>query len=197
MGWILISFDRLTWLQGCPFLETLQKIQKLCTTTSECTVQVFCSLWVSISHYFLFRKLHLLYMEIFQGCIVYVGVKFVNKFATVALLCVIFSIIAVYTGIFTNIHGNDKLRWVEIKNLLIFTKNYSKLEITKIFCSTNFHNKIFPACVCLESDCSKISKSITALKKSMVFYGTISVKLLTKPTSFWILRYWKTLKNTS
>lgn len=44
------------------------------------------------------------------GCIVYVGVKFVNKFATVALLCVIFSIIAVYTGIFTNIHGNDKLK---------------------------------------------------------------------------------------
>lgn len=44
------------------------------------------------------------------GCIVYVGVKFVNKFATVALLCVIFSIIAVYTGIFTNIHGNDRLK---------------------------------------------------------------------------------------
>lgn len=44
------------------------------------------------------------------GCIVYVGVKFVNKFASVALLCVIFSIIAVYTGIFTNIHGNDKLK---------------------------------------------------------------------------------------
>lgn len=48
------------------------------------------------------------------GGIVYVGVKFVNKFATVALLCVIFSIIAVYTGIFYNIHGNDKLKWVEV-----------------------------------------------------------------------------------
>ncbi|CAO1414154.1 unnamed protein product [Diamesa tonsa] len=46
---------------------------------------------------------------IIMGCIVYVGVKFVNKFATVALLCVIFSIIAVYTGIFTNINGNDNL----------------------------------------------------------------------------------------
>lgn len=44
-----------------------------------------------------------------MGCIVYLGVKFVNKFATVALLCVIFSIIAVYTGIFTNINGNDNL----------------------------------------------------------------------------------------
>lgn len=45
-----------------------------------------------------------------KGAIVYVGVKFVNKFATVALLCVIFSIIAVYTGIFYNINGNDKLK---------------------------------------------------------------------------------------
>jgi hypothetical protein len=30
------------------------------------------------------------------------------------LLCVIFSIIAVYTGIFTNVHGNDKLKWVSL-----------------------------------------------------------------------------------
>uniref|UniRef100_A0A182M9S6 SLC12A transporter C-terminal domain-containing protein n=1 Tax=Anopheles culicifacies TaxID=139723 RepID=A0A182M9S6_9DIPT len=44
-----------------------------------------------------------------MGLIVYVGVKFVNKFATVALACVIFSIIAVYAGIFNNIDGNDKL----------------------------------------------------------------------------------------
>lgn len=46
---------------------------------------------------------------LFMGCIVYVGVKFVNKFASVALLCVIFSIIAIYVGIFTNINGNDNL----------------------------------------------------------------------------------------
>uniref|UniRef100_A0A1Q3G591 Putative amino acid transporter n=2 Tax=Culex tarsalis TaxID=7177 RepID=A0A1Q3G591_CULTA len=44
-----------------------------------------------------------------MGLIVYLGVKFVNKFATVALACVIFSIIAVYAGIFHNIDGNDKL----------------------------------------------------------------------------------------
>lgn len=43
------------------------------------------------------------------GLIVFLGVKFVNKFATVALACVIFSIIAVYIGIFDNIHGNEKL----------------------------------------------------------------------------------------
>ncbi|XP_017839242.1 solute carrier family 12 member 4 isoform X2 [Drosophila busckii] len=44
-----------------------------------------------------------------MGLIVFLGVKFVNKFATVALACVIFSIIAVYVGIFDNINGNDKL----------------------------------------------------------------------------------------
>ncbi|XP_034237314.1 solute carrier family 12 member 4 isoform X3 [Thrips palmi] len=44
-----------------------------------------------------------------MGTIVFVGVKFVNKFAAVALACVIFSIIAVYAGIFVNWNGNDNL----------------------------------------------------------------------------------------
>jgi potassium/chloride transporter 4/5/6 len=44
-----------------------------------------------------------------MSTIVYLGVKFVNKFATVALACVILSIIAVYVGIFVNWNGNDKL----------------------------------------------------------------------------------------
>lgn len=47
-----------------------------------------------------------------MGTIVFVGVKFVNKFAAVALACVLLSIIAVYVGIFTNFHGNDKLQLV-------------------------------------------------------------------------------------
>lgn len=45
----------------------------------------------------------------FSGTIVFIGVKFVNKFAAVALACVICSIIAVYVGIFDNFNGNDKL----------------------------------------------------------------------------------------
>lgn len=45
-----------------------------------------------------------------MGMVVFVGVKFVNKFATVALACVILSITAVYTGIFVNFNGNDKLQ---------------------------------------------------------------------------------------
>lgn len=47
-----------------------------------------------------------------MGTIVFIGVKFVNKFATIALACVIFSILAVYVGIFVNINGNDNLQLV-------------------------------------------------------------------------------------
>ncbi|XP_037941652.1 solute carrier family 12 member 6-like [Teleopsis dalmanni] len=46
---------------------------------------------------------------LFMGLIVFLGVRFVNKFAAVALACVILSIVAVYVGIFDNIHGNEKL----------------------------------------------------------------------------------------
>nr|CAD7460580.1 unnamed protein product [Timema tahoe] len=44
-----------------------------------------------------------------MGTIVFLGVKFVNKFATVALACVLLSILAVYVGIFYNFYGSDKL----------------------------------------------------------------------------------------
>ena len=50
-----------------------------------------------------------LMLLIIIGSVVSVGVKFVNKFAVVALGCVICSIIAVYVGIFVNINGNTKL----------------------------------------------------------------------------------------
>jgi len=43
------------------------------------------------------------------GFVVYIGVQFVNKFASVALACVIASIFAIYVGLFVNFHGNDKL----------------------------------------------------------------------------------------
>ena len=46
------------------------------------------------------------------GLVVFVGVKFVNKFAAVALMCVIGSIITIYVGLFVNFNGNDKLRYV-------------------------------------------------------------------------------------
>lgn len=46
-----------------------------------------------------------------MGTIVFFGVKFVNKFATVALACVILSILAVYVGLFVNVNGNDSLKY--------------------------------------------------------------------------------------
>lgn len=45
-----------------------------------------------------------------MGTIVYLGVKFVNRFASIALACVIMSIIAVYAGIAYNFNGSDKLQ---------------------------------------------------------------------------------------
>ncbi|XP_051176249.1 solute carrier family 12 member 6 isoform X5 [Leptopilina boulardi] len=54
-----------------------------------------------------------------MGTIVFIGVKFVNKFATVALACVIFSIIAVYVGLFVNVNGNDLLKMCTLGNRLL------------------------------------------------------------------------------
>jgi len=42
-----------------------------------------------------------------MGTIVYVGVQFVNKFAGVALACVLLTILSIYVGIFYNFTGND------------------------------------------------------------------------------------------
>lgn len=78
-----------------------------------------------------------------MGTIVFVGVKFVNKFAAVALACVLFSILAVYVGIFTNINGNDKLHLCVLGNRLLkvssidhCTKNATG-PLYKTFCPNN------------------------------------------------------------
>ncbi|KAG5884024.1 hypothetical protein JTB14_014798 [Gonioctena quinquepunctata] len=77
-----------------------------------------------------------------MGLIVFVGVKFVNKFATVALACVIFSILAVYIGIFVNINGNDNLHMCVLGKRLLKIhdpfENCHKNEsgmLHKMFCS--------------------------------------------------------------
>ncbi|XP_025405084.1 solute carrier family 12 member 4 isoform X3 [Sipha flava] len=54
-----------------------------------------------------------------MSSIVYVGVKFVNKFASVALACVLLSILSVYVGIFYNFHGSDKLLSCSLGNRLL------------------------------------------------------------------------------
>lgn len=40
------------------------------------------------------------------GILVFIGVRFVSKFAPVALFCVLVSILSVYLGIFVNYNGN-------------------------------------------------------------------------------------------
>ena len=45
---------------------------------------------------------------VIMGSIVFVGVKFVNKFASVALACVLLTIFSIYVGIVVNVNGNDK-----------------------------------------------------------------------------------------
>ena len=48
------------------------------------------------------------FFVIAMGTIVFFGVKFVNKFAAVALACVLLTIFSIYVGIFVNINGNHK-----------------------------------------------------------------------------------------
>ncbi len=45
---------------------------------------------------------------IVMGLIVFVGVKFVNKFASVALACVLLTIFSIYVGLIVNVNGNTK-----------------------------------------------------------------------------------------
>ncbi|KZC06268.1 Solute carrier family 12 member 6 [Dufourea novaeangliae] len=54
-----------------------------------------------------------------MGTIVFIGVKFVNKFATVALACVIFSIISVYVGLFNNFYGSEALKMCTLGKKLL------------------------------------------------------------------------------
>ncbi|KAJ8736130.1 hypothetical protein PYW08_006786 [Mythimna loreyi] len=78
-----------------------------------------------------------------MGMVVFVGVKFVNKFATVALACVILSITAVYVGIFVNFNGNDKLQMCVLGKRLLKDININNCTkqigapLHNIFCPNN------------------------------------------------------------
>ncbi|KAM7341781.1 solute carrier family 12 member kcc isoform 6-T8 [Cochliomyia hominivorax] len=113
---------------------------------------------------------------VFMGLIVFLGVKFVNKFAAVALACVIFSIIAVYVGIFDNIHGNEKLYMCVLgKRLLkdIPIDNCTKDDtfLTDLYCPNGECDKYF-----LEHNVTKV-KGIKGLA-SGVFYENLMPSFL-------------------
>lgn len=48
------------------------------------------------------------FLLILMGLVVFLGVKVVNKFAGIALFCVLGSIVAIYVGVFVNVYGNEK-----------------------------------------------------------------------------------------
>ncbi|XP_017018553.1 solute carrier family 12 member 6 isoform X1 [Drosophila kikkawai] len=115
---------------------------------------------------------------IFMGLIVFVGVKFVNKFATVALACVILSIIAVYVGIFDNIHGNEKLYMCVLGKRLL--KDIPIENCTK---EDTFLRDIY----CPEGRCEEyyLANNVTKVKgikglASGVFYDNIFPSFLEK-----------------
>ncbi|XP_020817982.1 solute carrier family 12 member 6 isoform X1 [Drosophila serrata] len=115
---------------------------------------------------------------IFMGLIVFVGVKFVNKFATVALACVILSIIAVYVGIFDNIHGNEKLYMCVLGKRLL--KDIPIENCTK---EDSFLRDIY----CPEGRCEEyyLANNVTKVKgikglASGVFYDNIFPSFLEK-----------------
>uniref|UniRef100_W8BPR2 Solute carrier family 12 member 6 n=1 Tax=Ceratitis capitata TaxID=7213 RepID=W8BPR2_CERCA len=113
-----------------------------------------------------------------MGLIVFLGVKFVNKFAAVALACVIFSIIAVYIGIFDNINGNEKLYMCVLgKRLLkdIPIDNCTKSDslLSDIFCDENGCDEYYT-----NNNVSKV-KGIKGLA-SGVFYENVLPSFLEK-----------------
>ena len=55
-----------------------------------------------------------------MGLIVFLGVKIVNKFASVALFCVLASILCIFAGVFVNVNGNDKSKYEQTN----ITNNY-------------------------------------------------------------------------
>ena len=60
--------------------------------------------WIKFNNFRVYGSALLVIM----GSIVFVGVKFVNKFASVALACVLLTIFSIYVGIAVNSTGNHK-----------------------------------------------------------------------------------------
>ena len=66
--------------------------------------------WVKFNNF----RVYGTFLVMIMGTIVFFGVKFVNKFAAVALVCVLLTILSIYIGIFVNFNGNHNAEWVSI-----------------------------------------------------------------------------------
>jgi potassium/chloride transporter 4/5/6 len=70
--------------------------------------------------------------------LVFIGVKFVSKFAPIALICVLISIISIYLGIFVNYNGIEKYQICTIGGRILSDKNpfnCTKDGLELIFCN--------------------------------------------------------------
>lgn len=56
---------------------------------------------------------------IIMGSIVFVGVKFVNKFAGFALACVLLTIASIYVGLAVNYGGNDSANFCVVGTRIV------------------------------------------------------------------------------
>ena len=76
-----------------------------------------------------------------MGSIVFIGVRFVNKFAGVALACVLLTIISIFIGIVVNIGGNNDADFCMVGSRIVRqVDNCSKTfdnELFHMFCELN------------------------------------------------------------
>ncbi|XP_054153737.1 solute carrier family 12 member 5-like isoform X2 [Oppia nitens] len=82
------------------------------------------------------------------GFMVFIGVRFVSKFAPIALLCVLISIASIYVGIFVNYSGISKYEICVIGERLLSTKgqiNCSELSLEPLFCNQTYCDPFFAA----------------------------------------------------
>ncbi|XP_017482025.1 PREDICTED: solute carrier family 12 member 5-like [Rhagoletis zephyria] len=74
------------------------------------------------------------------GILVFIGVKFVSKFAPIALICVLISIFSIYLGIFINYNGVNKYKICTIGDRVLSNKNNITCTpegLAQFFCNIN------------------------------------------------------------
>ena len=76
-----------------------------------------------------------------MGTIVFFGVKFVNKFAAVALACVLLTILSIYIGIAVNFYGNDSANFCTVGTRIVRQVEHCnktfESDLYTMFCNLN------------------------------------------------------------
>jgi len=86
--------------------------------------------WVKFNNF----RVYGTFLVMIMGTIVFFGVKFVNKFAAVALVCVLLTILSIYIGIFVNFNGNHNADFCTVGDRIVKSvHNCSKDVGTDLF----------------------------------------------------------------